>query len=215
MKKAVALTLLAVAVVVFLSLPQTHNDVVLTVTPADSSFTPIDHRSYTPPLLPALSKRSAVPPVTKLPRGVRERDVRRVVQLEWKGVPAPTNIIELKNGEVFVEKDSPLERVTVVDYNPPVLALGLFPGIGVSLGLEKGNVGEPWRNRAKLSPVLKASFVEVCGTVKLPMIAADLDGAGIGAEWTIYHDIAIGAALFGEYSNLNQRSFKVTLQFNF
>ncbi len=184
------------------------------VMPSDSSFMPTHHRQYTPPLLSAFGKQTADPPA-RLPGGVREKDVRRVVSVKYKGIDKPVSIIETKSGDVFVERDSSLERIDVVAYNPPVVAFGLYPGVGISLAPFGANVGDPGRNGGIIQPMVKLSFAEFFGVVRLPMLALDLKGAGLGAEVKLYHDIYVGAGYFASYSNLSQQEFKATLQFNF
>lgn len=208
LKLAIGIVLLIVAIAAILRVNSCVNDWhgvgrLNVDVPRDSSFMPTDHRHYQPPSLPGLSTLVGSPPPAKLPKGVRERDVHRVVSLELRERKKSIGIIEMKDGTVFVAKDSAIQNVTITDYEAPILSFGIFPGIGLSLGPQR------------VSPLAKISLIELWGIGRLPMLTADLDGAGIGGEFRLYHDIYIGSALVWRYEDMTARSLKLTINYNF
>ena len=176
-----------------------------TVTPADSNFNQIEHQVYRPPSLPFSKNTSGV----KLPQGVREKDVARVTRLKWRGFEHPTDVIELKTGEVLVEKDAELEDVTILEFAAPIMQLGLFPAAGISF---------PSSSRSRtgvVSPVGSLALVEWYGVVRLPSLSVDLDGIGVGAQVKLYHELYAGPLVLWRYEDTKETMVKITLQYNF
>jgi hypothetical protein len=166
----------------------------------DSTFAPIEHRSYQPSVLPFSSKK---PPV-KLPSNVRERDVERVVTVETEP-GKPIDIIETKDGEVYVAKDTMISRVVVTKFQPPLFAFGLRFGAGLSVS-RRGN-------QAVVSPSAVFAPLEWNGWLHLPSGVIDLDGIGVGGQARIYHDIYLGAAKVWRYDD--GTALKLTATFMF
>jgi hypothetical protein len=160
------------------------------VVPGDSAFTPIEHDHYQPPSLPFTGKKSPF----KLPSNVSERDVDRVVTVETRGDSSgkhPIHIIETKDGEIYVEKDSTISRVTVTEFQPPLFSFGLRFGGGLSVSKH----GE----RAVVSPCAVFAPLEWSGWLHLPTAVVDLDGMGFGAQARVYHDIFLGISNLKRY----------------
>lgn len=206
-------TVLALAVVIILLLGdrlrcRPGDEGFIVHAPPDSSYMPVLRRQYSPPppLIGGLTTRRSAAPLKKLPQGVAELDVQRVVRLRIKDSNKPVTIVELRDGSVLVERDSVVEVVEVIEYERPAVAFGLFPGIGITGTMRGGD--------ARVVPMLKLSFAELFGRVRLPMVVADTDGIGLGVETRLYHDLFIGAGVFATYSNLAHRQLKATLEFN-
>jgi hypothetical protein len=171
-----------------------HNDGATTINvPADSNFTPVENKSYRPPSLPFSPRKLPV----KLPRGLKERDVKRVITIDVSGVPKhppkEINVIETTSGAVFVQRDSSIESVSVTNVEPPILVFGLTFGVGATLG-ESRSGGRP-----ELSPAGIFAPVQWDGWLHAPILVADLDGVGPGAEARLYHNIFAGAARLWRY----------------
>lgn len=179
------------------------------VTPQDSTFAPLEHRSYTPPSvqIPFLTKKKSGHPPASLPVGVSEKDVKRVISLKYKDRTEPVNIIEMKSGMIFVKKDSLLEEVTDWTYRPPIVEFGLFPGGGLSFA---------WQDsKLRLSPTMGFSLMDVCGTVRLPFISVDIDGLGAGIQAKLYHEIYIGPSIVWSFDDLSHKQIRISLNYNF
>ncbi len=209
-KSVAALAIVVMALVVFgryLQCPAGNYNGGVVQAPPDSTYMPVLRRHYTPPppLIGGLTNRRSAAPLKRLPKGVSEADVQRVVKIKVRDSNT-INVIELRDGGVLVEKDSVIEAVEVIEYNKPALSFGLFPGVGITGLIKDGS--------ARISPMLKLSFVEILGTVRLPMVAVDSEGFGAGLETRLYHDLFIGAGIFTSYSNLDHRQFKATLEYN-
>ncbi len=157
-----------------------------TVVPSDSNFTAVTRQDYRPPSSPLSNKRLDV----ALPKGVKEKDVRKVTSIQVSNVPAhppkKIDIIETRHGETFVAKDSSIQSVTVTVIEPQLLSLSLRFGFGMTLSRIK--------NAAVVSPAAIMAPVEWSGWIHAPTIVADLDGIGPGAQVSIYHDLYVGAA---------------------
>lgn len=104
-------------------------------TPVDSGFAPIFQKEFRPRSTPF--ERASKPPA-KLPKGVKESDVKRVIvvtkRLETdaeRRIIDSTTVIELTTGEIFVPKVKGKE-VSVEEYRyaPPILDFGLFGSVG-------------------------------------------------------------------------------------
>jgi hypothetical protein len=172
-------------------------------TPADTNFTPVVERSYRPPSLP-LSKRTSG---TKLPRGLKEKDVRRVVTLTIQDVeknsPKRIEIVETHAGEVYVHHDPSVESVEVTSFEPPVVSFALRFGVGLSAGRVD--------NRATFAPVAFCAPIEWYGWLHAPIATAELAGVGVGAQARIYHELFIGAVKLWRYDEGMQA--KITLSY--
>ena len=157
----------------------TPPDVHTVTVPKDTTFTPVEHQTYQPPSLPFTGKHSPV----RLPSNVSEKDVERVVTVETDSAH-PVNIIETKDGEVYVAKDSTVKRITVTTFTPPLFSFGLRFGAGLSVA-KRGN-------QAALSPVGVFAPIEWSGWLHAPIGTVDFDGIGVGAQTRVYHDIFLG-----------------------
>lgn len=160
--------------------------------PADSVFAPIVSRSYQPPSLPFSKKTIGI----KLPKGITERDVKKVTTVTVRDVPhEPSkriNIIETNSGETFVEKDSSVESVIVTRVQRPLFVVGLSFGFGISIGATS-------ENRPGVSPLAIVAILEWFGDLHAPVLVADLDGIGIGGQYRLYHDVFVGASRCWRY----------------
>jgi hypothetical protein len=219
LKLAAAVVLLIVAIVAVSRFNSCMNNwrgigKTSTDTPKDSSFMPIEHRHYQPPSLPGLTNLVGIPPTApaKLPKGVSEKDVKRVLTLNVRELSKPINVIEMKDDRVFVEKDSGLVSVGVTDYVPPIVQFGFYPGVGISIG-KVGTSAPTFPMR--FSPLATVAVADWWGLVRVPCIAADLDGIGISASAKIYYDFYIGVAMLWKYEDTSQRVLKATIAYNF
>jgi len=164
----------------------------------DSSFVTPRHETYRPSSIPFVKKTSGI----KLPQGLSEGEVKKVTRLRWKDGKT-TEVIEDKEGRVYVAKDDELSAVEVVEFKPPAVAIDFSPGLGVSAG------------RNGLSPFAKISFVSFYDVVRFPMLGADKDGAGVGIEAIVYHNISIGVLQVWQFDNLSERMLKFTIHYSF
>jgi len=170
------------------------------IEPQDSNFVPVRVQRYRPSSLSFSKKTSGV----RLPKGVKERNVRQVVSLElqpdavngdslsfkrqYRGLSHKIDIIETKSGEIFVLKDSLLTGVSVTRFEPRLFSLGLRFGIGCS-------IAQAENERLRILPMGIISFVDWnIGDVNFhaPIITADYEGVGIGMQTQLYHDIYFG-----------------------
>jgi len=186
-----------------------HNEYVVG-SPIDSGFVPIIKKDYRPRSTPF--ERPSKPPV-KLPRGVKESDVKRVIIVtenvktdSGKTFSDSTTVIELKSGEIYVPKEDGKElTVEEFRYVPPILDLGLFGSVGASLG---GILA-----KLTLSPLVAASPLQICGLVQFPLAMADLYGVGVGFG-VRYGDFIVGAFSHWRFDNM-QRQIKISIQYCF
>jgi hypothetical protein len=152
----------------------------------DSSFAPVTRDSYQPPSLPFSERRLGV----KLPRGVSETDVKRIVSVEVTNIPPlqvkKIDIVETMSGQVIVERDSSVKSVNVTTVEPRLVSLEFRSGAGLSLSRDG--------SRTVLSPAGVLAPVRWSGSIDAPTLVADLDGIGPGAQLQVYHDIHLGAA---------------------
>ncbi len=177
----------------------------VTETPLDTTFSPVKHTDYRVPTIASLSQKKGP---ARLPEGVSESDVKRVTSLKFRGGSRATDIIELKTGELFVEKDSSLESVTVTEYEAPFLAWEPSLGLGLSIR-PRFSEGPP-----TLSISAGASVIQFLGRVDLPVLCADLDGVGLGARVKFYHDLSAGACLLWRYTDPSEKVIKIILHLN-
>jgi hypothetical protein len=164
--------------------------------PADSGYLPIVRREYSPNPLPF---GNSLKPVSKLPKGVKESDINRVITI--RSSVDTLVIIQTKSGEVFVPRKTDSIEVTVTDYQPPVLRFGLFAGIGLSLNSE-----------LKVSPSVSISPVIISERWYAPIITADLRSVGIGIGYRFYHDLTITPLLMWNYLD-TQRTIKINVSY--
>lgn len=152
--------------------------------PQDSSFQPMVHQNYKPPSLPF--SKGKLP--AKLPQGVGERDVKRVVSVTVKDVKGSRtiDIVETKTGAIYVPKDSVVVSAVVTNIVPPLFTFQLRYGLGVTVG---DGGGSPV---IRLMPAATASLMEWDGWLQAPIVSADLDGVGLGIQCKLYHDIYAG-----------------------
>jgi len=113
------------------------------------------------------------------------------------------DIIETKEGEVFVSKDGEITGVSVTDVKPRLLAFPLRLGVGLSIGRRDSN--------PRFSPVVVFAPVEWAGWIHAPIASADLDGIGIGLQLQVYHDIFLGVTRVWHYED--GVSLKATIAF--
>jgi hypothetical protein len=185
--------------------PQTDYTV---ATPIDSGFVPIIKQEFKPRSTPF--ERASKPPV-KLPQGVKESDVKRVIIVikDVKtgsniAVPDTSRIIELKSGEIYVPKEEGTElTVHEITYMPPILRFGLFASVGVSLG------GIP--AKLTVSPLVAVSPLQICGFVQFPLVMVDLCGIGAGFGFR-YGNYMAGAFSHWRFDNM-QRQVKISVQY--
>lgn len=176
----------------------------MTVTvPVDTNFAPVQHQTHRPPSLPFIGQKMDV----VLPSGVKENDVERVTSVKWKDRERPTNIIELKTGEIFVQKDSTIESITVTDLLAPIVSVDISPGFGLSVQL--GFSSRRW----EFSPSVTLSPFTFFGWLKGPAVMADLSGAGVGLEARLYHDIYLGPSVVWRYDDLSQRMLRINVHY--
>lgn len=175
------------------------------VVPIDSNFVPIGYGSYRPPSIPFVKGKLTA----KLPQGMDESDVRRIVSIELQPTVESSrrtiSVIETTRDEIYVARDSAIKSVSVVNVQPQIVSFDLKFGVGLSVGI--------WNDRPGFSPAAAFAPVEWLGWLRAPVITADIDGVGIGAMARIYHDIYLGGARCWRYDTGNQS--KITLAFIF
>ncbi|TAK57862.1 MAG: hypothetical protein EPO24_09345 [Bacteroidetes bacterium] len=176
-----------------------------TVKPQDERFTETEYREHTVSSNPFSDKTLK----GKLPRGITENDVEQTVDVIYKfGDEFDTlEFIETKDGQVFIKKDSAIKFVSVTKFEPPVFSFCMKYGIGVTAGL---------RNGLHLSPSASLALAE-WNIARLnfhaPIITADLDGIGAGAQMQLYHDFSFGTIYTWGWSG--ERELKASLNFMF
>jgi len=170
--------------------------------PSDSNFAPIVKQEYTPPSLPFIKGRMK----GKLPKGIGERDVKKITDITLSNKPKKDetiSIIETKNGNIFVAKDSSVKSVTVIEFEPPIMSLQIGFGAGLSLDYKC----------KRISPAAIFAPIEWIGWLHIPVVSADLDGVGLGAQARVYHNIFVGAANHWRYDSGTQVKFLLTYNF--
>jgi hypothetical protein len=179
----------------------------------DSDFVSNIEQKYQPPSTPFSNKKSGF----KLPAGVKETDVARVVSIALtparphpnpllRGEGNTIDVITTKDGQTFVGKDSNLiKSVTVTDFEPPIARTVLKFGIGASVGLRD--------DKFSLSPSVVFAPQEWYGWIHVPVLTADLYGAGVGGQFKFYHDFYLGAVY--HYSWSAEKSVRATVHFVF
>ncbi|MBI2427524.1 MAG: hypothetical protein HYV29_01755 [Ignavibacteriales bacterium] len=170
----------------------------LVVVPRDSAYLPITMNEYKPPSTPF---EDPVKPVSKLPIGVKERDVKRVIKVRKLSTSDTLVIILTKSGEVLVPKQTDSIAVNVFDYVPPLLQFGLFYGFGVTLNAE-----------SEIDPAVSLSLIRINEKFSAPVIAADLHSIGVGAGYQFYHDLTVTPLMMWNYSD-TQRTIKIQVSY--
>jgi hypothetical protein len=165
-------------------------------------FEDVHSRTYRPPSIPVIEKKGQSP----LPAGIDERQVERVVKLHIAERDTPLLVVQMKTGEILVERDSLISHVEVVDFTPPFVSFELRFGLGLSFGPEPE---ERWAVR----PIASASIMELAGAVRLPVVMIDTRHFGVGCDTRAYHEIWAGAGVFWEYSDLSRRSMRLFIHY--
>jgi hypothetical protein len=180
-------------------------------TPADSNFVPVIKKDYRPPSTPF--ERPSKPP-WKLPKGVSERDVKRVITVA-KETPADsagavhrdtTQIIETFDGRIYIPKE--LGKATTVRetrYTPPIFAFDLFTSAGITLTRRE--------SKFVVSPLLAIAPLQILGHVQLPLVGADFEGVVAGAGYR-YDRFMLGTVVHWSGRDLS-RYIKLTVHFCF
>ena len=170
----------------FKGCPFNQDSLQSTTVPSDSNFAPTTRKNYQPPSLPFSKRRLDV----ALPKGLKEKDVRKVTSIEVSNVPAhppkKIDIIETRSGETFVGRDSSIRSISITIVQPPILSFSLRFGFGSTLARSK--------NAVTASPAAVFAPVEWSGWIHAPTLVADFDGIGPGAQLSVYHDIYAGAS---------------------
>ncbi len=206
---AIVALILGLRVAAFLDHDSSQEQTVFT--PADSSFAPVVKKDYRPASTP-FERPSK--PVAKLPKGVSEKDVKRVITVT-KDTPADsagnvtkdtTQIIETFDGKIYIPKeDGKATTVEETRYVPPIFAFDLFTSAGITLTMRD--------NKVVVSPMVAIAPLQVLGHVQLPLVGADLEGiaAGIGYR---YDKFMLGSVVHWSGKDLT-RSVKLTIHFCF
>lgn len=170
--------------------------------PSDSHFAPIEHNTFQPTVEIPFVKKKEFP--AKLPEGVKQTDVDRVITLETKDSDR-VFITETNKGEVFVQKDSSVREVTVTVIEPPLFKFQSDVGLGFTFG---------WHTDSyRMSPSACFAPLQWSGWLNIPNFTVDLDGIGVGGSARLYHDIFAGVSeekMFNGGSEL-----KATIHFMF
>jgi hypothetical protein len=180
-------------------------------TPADSNFAQVVKKDYRPASTP-FERPSK--PVVKLPKGVSERDVKRLITVT-KETPADsagtvhidtTQIIETFDGQVYVPKEEgKTTTVQETHYTPPIFAFDLFGSAGITVTRRE--------NKVVVSPLLAIAPLQVLGHVQLPLIGADFEGVAAGAGYR-YDKFMLGLVAHWSGKDLS-RSVKLTVHYCF
>ncbi len=205
--KYVAVIIAAVAIIVFIvkirSCSSTGVTPRSTYVPRDSNFVPVTRQDYQPPSLPFSKRKLNI----KLPAGVKEKDVSKIITLGVGNIAHDStrsfDIIVTKNGEIFLQRDSSVQSLSVTTVTPAVLDFGIRFGFGISAAGFKYPVF--------IRPSLALAPLEWSGWLQAPTIVADLDGIGVGAQARIYHDVYVGAERLWLYDG--ESRIKVTLHY--
>jgi hypothetical protein len=168
----------------------------------DDRYASVERGTYRPRSIPLLEPR----PKRALPPGVDPLKVSRIVEIRLRKNADPLSVVELKTGEVLLERDSTVESVEVTDFTPPIFLTGLGFAVGLSLGMRDDG-------RWTIRPAGSVSALEILGTVRAPVFALDTDALGLIAETKIYHGIWAGLGVFWPYAELERRSIRITIQY--
>jgi hypothetical protein len=174
-------------------------------TPDDTNFAKIVERDYRPASTPF---EHPLEPDVRLPQGYSEKEVKRVIIVtksidvsDRKPVFDKTAIIEMRSGEIFVDKQGGrVQSTEVVTYKDPIFSLGLYPQVGTTIG--KG-----------FSPMIGFSPLRILGRVDFPLLATDLQGVGVGVSGKIWHNFSAG--LLAHWSFTIERQVKFLASYTF
>lgn len=166
-------------------------------TPKDTNFVETVHK----PVKSSQLKRQA-----RVPSDVKPSNVDKVVQIKLRtGETLQVTIAQGSESharpEIYVAKDSAIESVTVLDVKPPLFGVMLQPGAGATVDFS-----------GKFSPSVCFSFFHI-DKYRLPVLAADFSGAGIGAGMDILPEVEITAAYWLEFSG--KREIKAGVYYEF
>lgn len=173
----------------------------LVVVPRDSAFLPITKSDYKPASTPF---EDPVKPVSKLPIGVKEKDVDRVITARKISTNETLILIITKSGDVHIPKDSTSVNYEfrVTEYHPQIFDFGLDIALGFTLNAD-----------ARISPSISFSMLQINEKILFPDIAADLQSIGIGIGYQFYHDLTVTPLYMWNYSDThNTIKIKVSYQ---
>jgi hypothetical protein len=164
------------------------------VLPTDSAYLPVVIQEYKPKSTPF---EKPVKPVSKLPRNVKESDIKRVITIKGKET---VQIIETINGEIHVPRQGDSTEVRLTNYSSPILQFGIFAAAGFNLG------------SAAASPSVSISLLKIEGKIFAPVFAADLKSVGMGIGYQFYYDLTVTPLLMWNYLDA-QRTIKINVSF--
>jgi hypothetical protein len=173
---------------------------VITVTqPIDHTFAQTSDFEYKPASTPFESKKT---PLVRQPEGIPAKDIAKAVRIIKKdstGRRDTTGIILTKDGQLLVDNAAGrVESVYIANYVPPILDWGLHLQVGISI----------WK---KPSPAIAIAPLEVEGCVQLPVVALDLYGLGLGANYRLSH---YSFGVIQHYSYLWEKQIKFIVTYN-
>jgi hypothetical protein len=169
------------------------------IIPADSGFLPSIHHNYRPKSTPF---EKPIKPVSRLPKGIKESDVKRVISVRKPKLNDTTVIIETRDDGIFIPRQDSIEaQVSVTDYLPQILSFGIYPAIGLTLDVQM-----------QFSPSVSICFLKIEGKILAPVFAADIRSVGIGIGYQFYHEISVSAISMWNYSDL-QRTIKLEVSY--
>ncbi len=174
----------------------------------DSNYVPVTKSVYQPPSIKLFSKKRTP---GKLPHTVKEKDVDRVISITPADTSKPVvHVIETKNGNVYIEKDSTVNSVNVTTFIPPVFFFRIGFGLGVSAGLKN--------NKLNIQPAASISFVDWyfkdfwIKNLQAPVVFVDPEGMGIGVQVPVWYEITLGAGYSWGWNAI--RYYKCTFLFS-
>ncbi|MBN1398790.1 MAG: hypothetical protein JXA06_12230 [Bacteroidetes bacterium] len=177
-------------------------DVVRIETPPDTNFAKVAKRTYRPKSLP-LIENPKKPPV-ELPNGTSELEVRRIIFITGKDCLDSIKLIELKNGNFFVDnRYGKIASVEETTYLPPVIQLTLSPLVGLTIS--------PSRDQL-VSPMLGMSFATWYGRIQFPAVTIDLYGFSAAAY---YKSDCYSIGLGGRWNFLTNPQIIASVAINF
>lgn len=183
--------------------------------PKDTNCAPIVEHDFRPASIPLIEHSK--PPV-KLPKYVHERDVKRVLVItkrtnendstSHQPKTDKTSIIELKNGDLFVDKQNgEVQSVDLYNYRAPILDWELFVLGGITFSPK---ISSPYL--VNISPVVALCPLQICGAIQFPILAADLRGIGAGGA---YHEWKLSIGLLYGFDVATNHSIILIIGYNF